>query len=98
MRLSRRECLRRVILLCCHFARNVASYRAGKRNGQVLPETTEFWVTVNGNFVDQAVLEWCKLVGDKKGQQSWGMMGSDTAAYARELLETVEWAEVDMMR
>ena len=63
----------------------------------MLPEKTEFWVTVNGNFVDQAVLEWCKLLGDKNGQHYWGKIVSDTARFERELFQKVERTKFDMM-
>lgn len=66
--------VRRVALLCCHFARNVAYYRIGyvNENGTGgLKQTTQFGATVNGNMIDIAVLEWCKLFADRKGQHRW---------------------------
>jgi hypothetical protein len=66
--------VRRIALLCCHFARNVAYFRVGyvEENGVgQLKQATEFGATINGNMVDIAVLEWCKLFADRKGHQHW---------------------------
>jgi hypothetical protein len=69
--LPHRDRVRRVVLLCCAFARNVAYYRAGwaDRAQPLLSELhphASFWRQVNGNFLDMAVLDWCKLFGDPK--------------------------------
>jgi hypothetical protein len=49
----------------------------------VLPDRTEFWVTMNVNFLDQAALEWCKLLSDKRGQHYWGNIVTDSAQFTR---------------
>lgn len=68
--LTKRERLRRVALLCCHFSRNLAYYRAWHEI--VAPgEYGEFLATIDGNFIDMAVIEWCKLFGDKNGKHHW---------------------------
>jgi hypothetical protein len=82
---TRKERLRRVVLLCCHFARNLAYYRS-ELNGKRLARNTEFWRTVNGNFLDVCVLEWCKLFGDKHGEHHWRRIVSDTASFETGLL------------
>lgn len=66
--------VRRIALLCCHFTRNVAYYRIGyvdETGTGNLKQATEFGATVNGNRIDIALLEWCKLFTDKKGHQHW---------------------------
>ncbi len=65
--MTRRERLRQVKILCCHFLRNLAFYKAGWRKGELIFKD-QFWVNANGNFIDVCVLEWCKLFGDKRGQ------------------------------
>jgi hypothetical protein len=71
--MTRRSRVRRLFILCNHFLRNLAFYRTGWRRGGVDQEPTlrrkesQFWVNVNGNFIDICALEWCKLFGDKKG-------------------------------
>jgi hypothetical protein len=74
--LTRRERLRRVVILCCQFIRNLAYYRVGGQyptgwKAPPLQPTASFWRIVNGNFIDACVLEWCKLLGDTKGQHCW---------------------------
>lgn len=66
--------VRRIALLCCHFARNVAYYRIGYINEDGtggLKQASEFGATVNGNMMDIAVLEWGKLFTDRRGSQHW---------------------------
>jgi hypothetical protein len=67
--LTRQEKLRRVVILCCHCSRNFAYYRSGWKPRADGPGhkpffAGDFGTTVNGNFIDVAVLEWCKLFGD----------------------------------
>jgi len=68
--------LRRVALLCCHFARNLAYYRAGF-DGRKFNSQDEFWTTVNGNFLDICVLEWCKLFGNHSDKHHWKQIVDD---------------------
>jgi hypothetical protein len=68
---------RRAALLCCHFTRNLAYYRAGWEDGQLILIPNEFWKTANSNFLDIAVLEWCKLYADKKAYHSYRKVVTD---------------------
>lgn len=86
--MTREQHLRRVVLLCCHFARNFAYYRAGW-DGKRLRRNTDFWKTVNGNFIDLCTLEWCKLFGDLKGEHHWRQVVSDPAAFEASLFTAV---------
>lgn len=66
--------VRRVALLCCHFVRNVAYYCIGYVNESGtggLKQTTQFGATVNGNMIDIAVMEWCKVFADRKARHRW---------------------------
>jgi hypothetical protein len=82
---------RRVVLLCCSFARNLAFYRAWKSGkaralfSDSHPQAS-FWRQANGNFLDICVLEWCKLFGDKKGTHYWSRVVSDVAQFKTGLL------------
>lgn len=89
--MSRRDRLRRVVILCRNFAVNLAYYRVGQR-----PEHSgllnfqrhgNFWRTVNGNFVDICVLEWCKLFADSNDKHHWSKIVSDPAQFKTQLLE-----------
>ena len=80
--------VRRVALLCCHLARNLAYFRAGwdilkpKEEGQ-------FWITALGNFIDTSVLEWGKLFGDDNGKHHWKQIANDRTSFKHRLLEDV---------
>lgn len=88
----RRQQVRRVLILCCHFLRNLAFYKAGRRN-RALIRSEQFWVTANGNFLDHCVLEWCKLFGDKRGRHHWRKVIIDHARFFAGLLATLKLTE-----
>lgn len=68
--MNQRDRVRGVGLLCCHCVRNVAYYRAGWVDGQFI-SNDDFWRNANSNFLDIAVLEWCKLFADRNGKHHW---------------------------
>lgn len=82
--MSKRERLRRVVLLCCHFARNAAVYRAGWDNGRLI-RRGEFWKGINGNCMDMAVLEWCKLFADRRDPHCWSQIVHDSDSFEADL-------------
>ena len=51
------------------------------------PESGTFWNTVNGNFLDMCVLDWCKLFGERNGNYSWQRIVADPDAFRTDLLE-----------
>jgi hypothetical protein len=53
--MRKKDRLRRVVLPCKHFSRNLVYYRAG--HGRLTSESPPFWITVDGTFLDMAVLE-----------------------------------------
>jgi hypothetical protein len=68
--MKQKQYLRRVATLCLYYLRHMAFYRAGWRGGSLVFRS-QFWVAVNGNFLDICVLEWCKLFGDKRSKHYW---------------------------
>ena len=89
---------RRVVILCCQFVRNLAYYRVGGKHptgwkDPPLGPTASFWRIVNGNFIDVCVLEWCKLMGDAKGQHCWERVVSDKAKFKAELFKHLNVSE-----
>ena len=67
--LSRSDKLRRAIILCQSFMRNLAYYRIGQepKYSRLIKYSSPFQcflAQANANFIDMAVLEWCKLLGD----------------------------------
>jgi hypothetical protein len=84
--LTERQRVRRVAILCRHCLRNIAFYRAGWKRGRVrLRVEREFWSGANGNFVDIAVLEWCKLFTEHKGKHHWKAIVADATAFRKGL-------------
>jgi hypothetical protein len=74
--MPRKDRLRRVVLLYCSFARNLAYYRIAwseeYRHLLNLPHIYGyFWRAANNNFLDMCVLEWCKLFADRQGKHHW---------------------------
>jgi hypothetical protein len=63
----------------------MACYRAGF-DGKSLLRTEEFWKRANGNFLDIAVLEWCKLFAEPKGAHGWRKVLSDPPGFEIALL------------
>jgi hypothetical protein len=54
--------------LCCHCLRNIAYYRAWWDAGKPHADS-DFIVNGNGNCIDIAVLEWCKLFTSPKKEK-----------------------------
>jgi hypothetical protein len=89
--LTRRERLRRVVILCASFARNVAYFRAGQSQIGAAARArahafSGFWTQVSANFLDISVLEWCKLLGDEKDKHFFRNVVTDPAAFEASLL------------
>jgi hypothetical protein len=72
--LTTEDRVRRTAILCEHCLRNIAFYRAGWYRQSKIRVSRQFWIGANGNFMDIAVLEWCKLFADAKGQHHWSIV------------------------
>jgi hypothetical protein len=101
--LTKRQRLRRVARLCCCFTRNLAYRRAGHHRLTAGGDGSEFLSTTDGNFLDTAVIEWCKLFGDRKAKHYWGKIVSNQdfeADMLKKLDETPDQFEayIDEMR
>lgn len=81
--------MRRVALLCIHFSRNLAFYRAGMSDGKLI-RNNPFWRVVNFNFYDQSILEWCKLFADKRGKHYWEYIVRDKESFELGLFKTLK--------
>ncbi len=93
--MDREKRLRRVALLCCHFVRNCAYYRAGW-NGKKTMATNEFWATVQNNFLDISILEWLKLFGDHNDKHHWKKVVDDRASFKSGMLVNCEITENEL--
>ncbi len=90
--MTQKQYLRRIAILCLHCLRNLAYYRAGWSKGSLILRSN-FWVAVNGNFIDICVLEWCKLFGDSKSKHFWKKGISDSEVFLSGLLNKLEMNE-----
>src|SRR5271167_5232087 len=88
---------RRGALLCAHFVRNLAYFRAGWNGRQIKFPAAEIWATINSNFLDIAVLEWCKLFADQSAKHGLRKVLADPSPFLPQLMadcrvSDVEWA------
>ena len=83
--MDRRSRLRRAALLCIHFTRNLAFFRAMSDSKPDYKEG-EFWITLKGNCLDVAVLEWCKLFGERDGKHSWQRICANQEQFRKDLV------------
>lgn len=90
--MDQRDRIRGVALLCCHCARNVAYYRAGWVEGRFI-SNDDFWRNANSNFLDIAVLEWCKLFVDRKGKHYWSKVVSVPDEFLPVLINGIDVTE-----
>jgi hypothetical protein len=91
--LTRQKLLRRVALLSVHFARNLAYYRAG--HGRLTRSSAQFWINVDGNFIDMALIEWCKLLADPKGKHYWANVVNDPSRFEGVMLGRLDMTGAD---
>ena len=79
--------LRRVGLICCHFARNCSYYRAGWHDRKKSKATDLFWITVQGNFIDTAIIEWTKLFGSHNDDHHWKKIVANPDLFRTNMLQ-----------
>jgi hypothetical protein len=73
----------------------LAYYRARRQATQ--PPIGDFWISADANFIDMAVLEWCKLLGDDRADHGWRKIVTDRDRFFAGLLAEVsvdeaQWA------
>lgn len=82
--------LRRVVMLCTAFARNLAYHRAMMPYRVRMPVPDyEFWMTLSNNALDMSVLEWCKLLADTKDKHHWSEVVANPKEFEEALLENL---------
>jgi hypothetical protein len=105
---TERDRVRRAAILCVHFLRNLAYYRAGwavhiEESGTsgsshrvLLRKESQFWRTVNGNCLDTCILEWCKLFAERDGKHDWRKVVADPTAFLPGMLAHLRMTEADL--
>lgn len=99
--MNRRNKVRKSCLLCLSFARNYAFYNASHADdgshlvGGTVKLANQFWNTTIGNYLDIAVIEWCKIFGNEKQEKHhWKKVIKDPVRYKVQLLTLFEGGEV----
>lgn len=87
--MDRNTRVRRAVIVCEHFTRNLAYYRAGWSDGKFIKDS-ECWKAANSNFLDICILEWCKLFGEKKGLHGWRKIYPDNKAFKQEMFASLK--------
>lgn len=86
--------MRRTAGLCGYCLRNLAFHRAW-HDVRHRYAGDEFWITTGNNFIDVAVLEWCKLFADHKGKFHWKKIVTDKSAFKGRLLHVIGQSEAE---
>ena len=55
----------------CNIAAYKANWKKDQNNESHLVIHRDFWRRANGNFLDIAVLEWCKVFSERTGEHHW---------------------------
>ena len=88
---SMRLRIRRTFQLANHCISNIAAYKANWRknamNESELVVNRSFWKRANGNFLDIAVLEWCKVFSERNGEHHWSRIFKLRQDWMREFLQ-----------
>ena len=71
-----------------HFLRNAAYYVAFNA-APMQRRQEQFWLTLNGNFIDICLLEWCKLFGDLTAVHHWSRSVTDANAFCTRLYDAI---------
>jgi hypothetical protein len=80
--------VRRTLFLAMQCLGNIAGYRAGwiECDGKDrLRVNRDFWIRLNGNFLDMATLDWCKLFADKSNAYHWSKIFKSKSIWKTEL-------------
>lgn len=77
-----------------HFVRNAAYYRAWNA-ALVARRREQFWRTLNGNFIDICMLEWCKLFGDLRARHHWSKSITDANAFLKGMYDHIGLNKAD---
>jgi len=95
------ERLRRVVILCVAFMRNLAYLRGAneapagwsKNGGELVLPDASFWITAANNALDMCVLSFCKLFNDEKGKHFWKTVVSNCDGFKAELMQKLGFTE-----
>lgn len=90
--MTRAERMRRTAKLCLNCLRNCAYLRAAANKMDDWHDE-QFWIGVHNNFLDIAVLEWCKIFADHNGKHFWKKSVADHQKFLDALLDHLRLTE-----
>jgi hypothetical protein len=86
--------IRRACILCCSCVRNMAYHRAGEESKSSWKKE-DFWRNINSNFIDVAIMDWCKLFADPKGKHFWSKVVQNKEVFLENLLNEIGITEAE---
>ena len=75
-----------------HTLRNLAFYKSWYKAGKP-GEKKQFWINANSNFLDIAILEWCKLFADRRGRHYYARVIDDPPQFMTDMLAKLAMTE-----
>ncbi len=88
---EREMLLRRVVLKCVDFTRQLSYHRALAECTQNF--TQNFWIYMYNNTIDLAVLDWFHLFGYHNDDLHWKQVVTDIPAFRNQLLQSLQKTE-----
>lgn len=79
--------LKRVVLKCRDFVRQLSYHRAMLPHSKNL--RTNIWIYTFNNFIDMAVLDWCHLFGSQSDDLHWRRIVVDAEWFKSEILKSL---------
>jgi hypothetical protein len=71
-----------------YVVRNVACHRALSQ--YIVENSQNYWKLIFNNFLDVAILEWCKVFGSKREKTHWGKLVDDQVSFHQSLLNALK--------
>jgi hypothetical protein len=90
--MNRRKRLRKAGHLCLHCLRNLAFFRAWEKDKSTR-RTHQYWITAGNNFLDIAVLDWCKLFADRNAKHHWRKLVEEHATFQNGMMVKLQLTE-----
>ncbi len=89
--MEREKTLNRVCLKCADFARQLSLHRAFDGIHSQLKQN--FWIYINNNAIDMAILDWCHLFGSHSDQLHWKRIIKDIDKFRGNLFKFLKISE-----
>lgn len=91
--MDKEEVLKRVVLKCNDFVRQLSYHRAMLPHAENL--RTNIWIYSYNNYIDMAVLDWCHLFGNNKDDLHWKNNVANEEEFRQHVLESLKISQAD---